>query len=172
MSDPNPPPRGGVGCLGRLFGLGGRTETPQAGPPPFEAKQRLLSKAERSFLGVLEQAVGGEGEYRVFVKVRVLDVLDFKKGSPGGGGKGTTTWRNKVDRQHLDFLLVTPDELRPVAAVELDDKSHAGERAAQRDATKDAALAAAGLPLVRIEAKRGYSVESVRSAIRAAIASR
>lgn len=40
---------------------------------PYYAKKALFSVAERSFLGVLEQAV--EGRYRVFGKVRLADAL-------------------------------------------------------------------------------------------------
>lgn len=168
--------RQNVGCLGRLLQLlsgGGGSgdsgseggEKGGLGPPPFLAKDWLLSEGERSFLGVLDRVVAGR--YRVMCKVRLFDVVYFRKGA-----QQSQTWRNKTDRQHLDFLLVTPDELRPVAAIELDDSSHGSDAAAKRDATKDAVLAAAGLPLIRLSARRGYVVDDVRAAIDSAVAGR
>lgn len=101
---------------------------------------------------------------RVLAKVNLWDVLLFRKGAWSDG------WKNKVDRfrGHLDFLLVTAAELRPALAIELDDASHrsgGGEKAADRDAVKDAVLAAAGLPLLRVPAKQSYRVEDVRRRI-------
>lgn len=40
---------------------------------PYAPRGGLLTKAERSFFGVLEQAVGND--LRIFAKVRVADVL-------------------------------------------------------------------------------------------------
>ncbi|WP_157071817.1 DUF2726 domain-containing protein [Steroidobacter denitrificans] len=40
---------------------------------PHHKNQVLFISVERSFLGMLEQAVGGE--YRVFGKVRVADIV-------------------------------------------------------------------------------------------------
>ena len=49
---------------------------------PYEPKGSLLTRAERSFFGVLEQAVGSN--FRIFAKVRVADVLTPKKGRARG----------------------------------------------------------------------------------------
>ena len=43
---------------------------------PYIRNRVLFSPAERSFLGVLQQAVGDQ--YRVFGKVRVADVVSVK----------------------------------------------------------------------------------------------
>lgn len=45
---------------------------------PYQKEPALFTAAERSFLGVLEQAV--EGRFRVFGKVRVADVITVKTG--------------------------------------------------------------------------------------------
>ncbi len=45
---------------------------------PYQLSTYLLSKAERSFYGVLVQATGNSG--LVFSKVRVADVISPKKG--------------------------------------------------------------------------------------------
>jgi hypothetical protein len=48
---------------------------------PYESRIRLVTPAERSFLGVLEQAAGDD--FRVFSKIRLTDILKVKSGLPG-----------------------------------------------------------------------------------------
>ena len=67
---------------------------------PYERNSVLLSAAERSFLGVLEQALG-EG-YRVCPKVRVADAISVRKPLPRG------EWQrafNRISSKHFDSLL-------------------------------------------------------------------
>ena len=46
---------------------------------PYRSKAFLLSPAERSFLGVLDQVLSNTG-HRVFAKVRLPDVVDVDTG--------------------------------------------------------------------------------------------
>ena len=68
----------------------------------FEQRNPLFSPAERSFYGVLEQAVGSG--YRVFGKVRLGDIV-----RPGKGLNKSrrTTALNKLNQKHLDFVVCT-----------------------------------------------------------------
>lgn len=52
--------------------------------------------------------------------------------------------------------------MQPVCAVELDDKSHQRPERQDRDALVDSALAAAGLRMVRVSAKKSYNVEELQ----------
>jgi len=45
---------------------------------PYTKKPALFSPAERSFLGVLEQAIGEK--YQIFGKVRVADIVEPQRG--------------------------------------------------------------------------------------------
>jgi hypothetical protein len=56
--------------------------------------------------------------------------------------------------------------LEPRLAIELDDRSHARPAARRRDDFKDAALAAAGLPLLRVTAAGGYDLAELRACLR------
>ena len=78
------------------------------------------------------------------------DLLYVKKGTDQPMG-----WVNKINRSHIDFVLCDPQTMRPLAAVELDDKSHDSEKARQRDETKDKACQAAGLKLIRFTRPSG-----------------
>ena len=53
--------------------------------------------------------------------------------------------------------------------VELDDKSHRSASAQKRDADKDRVLAAAGLPIVRISAAKGYESATLRNQLAAGL---
>jgi hypothetical protein len=143
------------GCLGflqKLFappGGGGA-----GGPWPYARKQYLLSKAEFSFYRVLSQA--GDGSFVVCPKVRLGDLLYVKKGADKPMG-----WINKINRNHIDFVLCNPQTMQVVAAVELDDSSHDSEKARQRDEVKNKACASAGLPLFRFRAQRSYDPSKI-----------
>lgn len=96
---------------------------------PYKMRQVLFSPAERSFLGVLDQAVGES--YRVFGKVRVADVVSVH---PTPDRKVWQRAFNKISSKHLDFVLCSKSDLTVVAAIELDDSSHQKRKRQKRDA--------------------------------------
>jgi hypothetical protein len=125
---------------------------------PYRTAGPLLTPAERSFYGVLCQAV--ETRYTVFAKVRLGDVLAVPHGTPR-----FWTHRNRIDRKHVDFLLCAPRDLTPLLAVELDDASHDRADRRDRDAFVDKAFAAADVPILRVSAQRGYAPGEIRGLI-------
>ncbi len=149
-----------LGILFRIFGLGSQRQSKDETSFPYELQAALFTPAERSFLGVLDQAV--TGKYRVFGKVRIADVATVR-----GTQNRSTRQRsfNKISAKHFDFLLCDPGDLSFVCAIELDDKSHAQDKRKRRDQFVESVCAAMKLPLLRFPAKRGYTVESVRQAI-------
>jgi len=124
---------------------------------PYVRQPSLFRPAERSFLGVLEQALGER--YRVFGKVRLADVLLVR----GAVGKTRQAAFNRIKSKHLDFVICAADDLSILFAIELDDLSHA--RRQQRDSFVDRALEVAGVPLYRFPAKSGYSVQAFRETL-------
>src|SRR5690349_3082483 len=80
----------------------------------------FFSPAERSFLGVLDQAIGAQ--YRVFGKVRVADVLSVIRNTDPAKRRSAF---NRISAKHFDFIVCTPDDLRVLCAIELNDASHA-----------------------------------------------
>ena len=65
-------------------------------------------------------------------------------------GKDNLTWLNRINRMSLDFVLCDKSS-NPICVIELDDKTHLRSDAIKRDEKKDKALAAAGIPIVRIK---------------------
>lgn len=126
----------------------------------YRSRGPLLSAAERSFFGVLQQAI--DGRMLVFAKVRVADVLSPERGLQ------RSRWQrafNRISARHFDFLLCDAAELGPLLAIELDDASHDGDKTQARDAFLDAACASAGLSILRIRAQPAYAVQEIAAQI-------
>lgn len=126
----------------------------------YTQRDALFSVAERSFYGVLEQAISKD--YKIFGKVRVADVLTPKS------NLNKSNWQtafNKISAKHFDYVLCQKDTLQVVAVIELDDKSHNSKKAKNRDAFLEDACEGADLKLIRFKAKAGYQIDSVREFI-------
>ena len=144
------------GCLLALLELlfeGSQKESSQL---PYRCRNYLLSKAERSFYGVLDTVVGSD--CLIFAKVRMSDILTV----PGGADKWQTHM-NRIQSKHVDFLLCDAEKVQPLCAIELDDSSHRKHRRKERDKFVDEAFAAAGLKLIRVRAQKSYNVDEIRA---------
>lgn len=128
---------------------------------PYVPAKALFTPAERSFLGVLDQAVGSER--RVFGKVRVADLATVK---PGLGNAARQSALNRVAAKHFDFVVCRASDLSVVCAVELNDSSHSStsKRAQARDELLTNVCEAIGLPVFQVAAKRAYSVQELQVA--------
>lgn len=131
---------------------------------PYQPAKALFSAAERSFLGVLDQAVGPE--HRVFGKVRVADVATVKAGLSRSAQQGAL---NRVASKHFDFVVCRASDMAIICAVELNDKSHSNQRAQARDNLLLNVCQAINLPLLTVPAKQAYSPQEVRSQFIAAV---
>lgn len=129
-------------------------------PQIYKRRAVLFTRAERSFLGVLDQAAGSD--YRVLGKVRVADVVKVSQTI------NRSAWQiafNKISGKHFDFVLADPGTLEVRAVIELNDKSHRSEKRAARDDFIRYVCADAELRLIEVDAKRTYSVAEVRELI-------
>lgn len=124
----------------------------------------LFSAAERSFFGVLQQALSDE--YIIMGKVRVADILLPEKGLT------KSEWQtafNKISSKHFDYIICQKSDLTVLAAIELDDKSHRSKKAQIRDALLNEACGSAGFSLIRFPAKKGYEIEEVKNQVRSSL---
>lgn len=120
-------------------------------PPRYAAPARLFTPAEWLFYRVLDAAVGTH--YLIFPKVRMADLL-----TPQQTINRRAWWRafTKVSSKHVDISLIDRRTGAILAAIELDDRSHARQDRKDRDRFVDRAFAQAGIPLLRIPAARSY----------------
>lgn len=127
---------------------------------PYTKKQVLFSPAERSFLGVLEQAIGEE--YLVFGKVRVADIVEPQRSLDKSKRQRAF---NRISAKHFDFVLCAKGDLAVVCAIELNDQSHQQSKRQDRDAFLVGLCQAISLPLIQMPAQRTYSVPEIRAKV-------
>ncbi|MDX1497461.1 MAG: DUF2726 domain-containing protein, partial [Salinisphaeraceae bacterium] len=138
---------------------------PAASDYPYRIKSNsLLTKAERSFDGVLLQAL--DATEVLFAQVRVADVIAPVKGLSRSRRQ---TALNKITRKHFDFVICDANTLAVKLVIELDDASHKAPERRKRDHFLDESCKAAGLPLLHVRAARTYAVAELRSQIEQAL---
>jgi len=143
-----------------LLRLLGRGPKAQANTPAYEASAALLTPAERSFFGALQQAVASD--YEIFAKVRLADIVRPVR-SPSRSGWQSAL--NRITGKHVDFVLCDFASLAVVGVVELDDRTHERLERGIRDTLVDSALADAQIPVLRIAARQSYSPVQIREQI-------
>ena len=143
----------------RVMALFNSRSKPRAGllskPWPLEAKRQLLTERERALYQRLVQTLPN---HIVLTQVQLLQVLDFKR------GRWDRAIFNSFSQLSLDFLILNPDT-SIVAAVELDDATHAREDRRQADAHKSHALQSAGVSLIRWNAKSLPDASAILAAL-------
>ena len=127
---------------------------------PYTKKQALFSPAERSFLGILIQAIGEE--YLVFGKVRIADILEPQRNLDKSIRQKAL---NRISSKHFDYVLCAKGDLSVACAIELDDQSHQQRKRQERDAFLVGLCQAVSLPLIQVPAQRTYSVSEVRAKV-------
>lgn len=118
---------------------------------PYRLSSALLSAAELSFYTALAQSVADRAAITFKVSLGDLFRVESRDQSK------YRSYRNKIDRKHIDFLLCDPKSLQPLLGIELDDSSHQRRDRAERDAFVDRVFEAAGLPLLHIAVRRSYN---------------
>lgn len=116
----------------------------------------LFSPAERSFLGVLMQAIPTNN--LVMGKVRVADIITPEKGLTRSDWQSAF---NKISSKHFDYVICDRSTLKVISVIELNDKSHKKKKRADRDVFLREACISAGLRFLEFEAKANYSVNEV-----------
>lgn len=160
-----PPRSEPKGCLFAIFDLLGVSPSSPTSPAklPYQRKDYLLSRAERAFFGVLQQAAGAQ--YVIFAKVRLADLVFIPKGT-----ESRQSHFNRIRSKHIDFVLCDPQAIRPLLAIELDDSSHSRPDRRGRDEFVDSALDVAGLPILHVPARASYSADQLAQDIRDSLA--
>lgn len=115
---------------------------------PFYAK-KVLSKPEQVLYFRLVDALPN---YIILTQVQLSRFLGVKK------GHNFHASNNRINRMSVDFLICRKDS-SVLAAVELDDNTHEKEYRKKSDQKKNAAITAAGIPIIR------WKVQEIPNAI-------
>ncbi len=73
------------------------------------------------------------------------------------------TFRDVIQSKHVDIVACDLATLGIRFVLELDDSTHSQPRRQSRDQFVDKALQAAGIPVIHVSAKKGYSVQDIQS---------
>jgi very-short-patch-repair endonuclease len=120
----------------------------------------LITPAERSFFGVLHQALASD--YHLFVKVRLADIVRPVQGPSRSGRQAAF---NRISSKHVDFVLCDLALLKVVGVIELDDSTHERFERGIRDGFVDSALTTAGIPVLRFSARHSYPLAQIREQV-------
>jgi len=131
--------------------------------PDYRLRDNFMSPAEVSFFHVLHRAI--DGRALIFPKVRLGDLIYAPK------QEHQYAALQRINRKHVDFVLCDPRTLRPVAAIELDDRSHRREDRIDRDAFVESVFEGIGLPLLRFAVRPAYDIRAVTDQISRAMPS-
>lgn len=126
----------------------------------FKSKGQLFTSVERSFLDMLEEAVGRE--FKVVCRVKLSDLVTVPTHLHK---KKANDALSKASAKYLDFVLCQKTDMRPVLAIDLVHKSGTESYKVQKDLFVTNALDTANIPLARIKVKSGYALEDIRECI-------
>jgi hypothetical protein len=129
----------------------------------IEPVDTLLTAAEQKFYEALDRAI--DGRLLILSKVRIADLFNVTSASPSA--------RNRVFRsiacKHVDFVLAEAENLRPLAAIELDDSSHRRADRRLRDELLDDLFQKADFPLIRFPTAAVYSPKRIEERVGEAV---
>jgi Protein of unknown function (DUF2726) len=128
-----------------------------------ERVESLVTPAEQRFYEALDEAV--DGRLMILSKVRVADLLNVTSESRPARHRVFCS----IACKHVDFLLVEPQNLRPLAAIELDDSTHRRVNRRKRDELLDDLFKRAELPLLRFKACSVYNPRSIQAKVEEAL---
>jgi hypothetical protein len=125
------------------------------GPLPYERRGVMLSPAEISFLRALQSAT--REDWLIFSMVRLADIIKVRPKT-----RKFQSWNSRIQGKHLDFVLCDLETLDVKLAIELEDVSGAAGYRGRRDRFVNTALAAAGVPLLRVRVQEKYETSLLR----------
>jgi len=129
--------------------------------PNVILSKKFITETETKFFRVLDEAVGDSGHILCQVALnQLLYVPGTEKSNPG-----RNVWRNKLDRRSVDFVVCDPVTLRPLVALELDDRSHEQPKRQKRDREVETSFEKAGFKLVRVPVAPEYNVDQLRESL-------
>lgn len=120
----------------------------------YKRRDFIMSRPEHEFFDILVGVLGNQ--YYVFPQVHLATILDHKVA--GQNWKGAF---RHIDEKSVDFVICDKVYIKPLLAIELDDKTHEREDRQDRDIEVESILDDAGMPLLRFGNKGNFNKEEI-----------
>lgn len=124
----------------------------------YKRKNFLITRAEHEFFDILVELFGSE--YHIFTQVHLPTILEHKVS--GQNWKGAFS---HINGKSVDFVICDKEYIKPLLAIELDDRSHERPDRIERDSEVERILQDAGIPLLRIENKGVFDREDIKKIV-------
>jgi hypothetical protein len=125
---------------------------------PYERADTLISPNQQSILFLLEKAL--DERYSVFSKIRLQDVVRVNSDLSPGQQKAAM---KRLTSEPLDFVICEKENAAILGIVLLDGEGASPENGrVRRETDVDRVLAAAGIPVVHLNASKAYSLDDIR----------
>jgi len=127
-------------------------------PYNYKKKDFLMSRAEHEFFDILVEVVGNQ--YHVFPQIHLSTILDNKV--VGQNWRGAF---RHIDEKSVDFVICDKAYIKPILAIELDDRTHEREDRKGRDGEVERILNESGLALLRFGNNGSFNKEEIKRLI-------
>jgi hypothetical protein len=125
---------------------------------PYERADTLISPNQQSILVLLEKAL--DERYSIFSKIRLQDLVRVNSDLSPGQQKAAM---KRLTSEPLDLVICEKKTAGILGVVLLDREGASSENGrVRREADIDRVLAAAGIPVVQMNASKAYSLEDIR----------
>lgn len=122
----------------------------------YVRRNYLMTIPERKFYDILVSVV--DAKYHVVPQMVLSNVVSVNKYE-----RRQKTYRNKINRYVLDFVLFEKPYFTPHTVIELDDSSHLLPEREERDIKVERILEGVGLRVVRIKTAHEYDRDEISS---------
>lgn len=122
------------------------TSKEEIGSLPYQRKMLLTSYEYKLYK--LLKPLTDKNNLHIMSKVRIIDFISVKRGMTKNEAY---SYICKIKQSHIDFLVCNPENLYPLAAIELDDNTHQSLKAQEKDKFKDEVFKSTGIKLYRIK---------------------
>lgn len=113
----------------------------------YESSKSIASETEKLFYNRLKQYCY-DRNFTINLKTRLEDLVKYNNYLTFAEMQ---KYRGQIKSRHVDYLIVD-DDLKPIFAIELDDKSHNRRSAQEVDKFKDELFKKINIPLYRVPA--------------------
>ena len=120
---------------------------------PYSKKNFLMTKVENNFYKVLQKVIPPGT-----VLVPQVSLSSLVKTS-------SRSYRNKVDRKSVDFVLFKDNYFNPLLVIELDDSSHKRVDRIERDHFVDLVLLKVNLPIIHYKLTNIFDEDEIKGLI-------